>query len=227
MSAQQFATFVSGFGIILLLSACSTTHQARKATASGFLGDYSQLQKGAEGEALLIYRNPEADFSSYRSIMLDPVRIYASEDSKLAGVPREQLQSLANYLDAAIREQLKSDYAFVTSPGEDTLHLRVAITEAKGSRMALDTLSNVLPPAIALSALKQLATGVPTGVGSAAIEAELLDARSGQRLMAAVDERVGGKTFQGKFDKWDDVTDAYDYWAQRLKDRLAEERAGK
>jgi hypothetical protein len=56
---------------------------------------------------------------------------------------------------------------------------------------------------------------------------ELKDARTNVRLMAAVDERVGGKTFEGKFDKWDDVQQAFDYWAGRLKARLAQERAKK
>jgi len=35
----------------LVLAACETTRQTRSAKPSGFLGDYSQLQKGKEGEA--------------------------------------------------------------------------------------------------------------------------------------------------------------------------------
>jgi len=37
---------------------CPATYQARSVKPSGFLGDYSQLRPGKEGEALLVYVRP-------------------------------------------------------------------------------------------------------------------------------------------------------------------------
>jgi hypothetical protein len=132
-----------------------------------------------------------------------------------------------NYLDATLRATLKTDYALVNTPGPDVMRLRVAITEAKGAKVALDTFSTLMPIGLALSEAKNLATGSHTAVGSVGVECEGLDSQTQARLFAAVDERVGRKV-TGKFDKlekWRTATDAFDYWAQRLQNRLREERS--
>lgn len=210
-----------------MLGGCkTTTSQARKAEPSGFLGDYSQLREGQGDEALLVYVNPQADIRKYSKILLDPVRVYAARDSALAKLPKPDLQDLVNYLDATLREHLKTDYALVSAPGPGVMRLRVAITEAKGSKVVLDVMSTVMPPSVALSMVKKLATGSHSAVGSAGVECEALDSASNVRLFAAVDARVGRK-ITGKFDKldkWHAVTDAFDYWAARLQTRLSEER---
>ena len=36
-----------------------------------------------------------------------------------------------------------------------------------------------------------------------------------------VDERAGGKTFEGKFGKWNDTKAAFEHWAAGLKSLLA------
>lgn len=209
----------------LLLSGCgTTTSQARKVEPSGFLGDYSLFKPGAGDDALLVYVNHQTDIKNYDKIMLDPVRVYAAQDSSLGKLSQEELQNLVNYLDATLRERLKTDYALVTAPGPGVMRLRVAITEARGSKVLLDTFSSVMPPAVALSALKTGITGAGTAVGSAGAECEALDSVSGARLFGAVDARVGRK-YTGKFDKfdkWHAVTDAFDYWAERLQTRLRE-----
>jgi hypothetical protein len=209
-----------------LLCGCGTTTQARKARPAGFLGDYSQLKPGAEGQALLVYVNAKADFKKYDKILMDPIRAYAGKDSKIAKVSKEDLQALLNYFDATVREQLKSDYTFVAEPGPGVMRLQIALTEASDSSVVLDCLSSVTPPGIALSGLKQLATGAPTSTGSVGAECQAVDSMSKVRLFAAVDARVGQK-YTGKFDKfneWRAAQGAFDYWAGRLKARLAEVR---
>jgi hypothetical protein len=42
-----------------------------------------------------------------------------------------------------------------------------------------------------------------------------------------VDRRAGAKTVMGSWSTWDDVEKAYDYWAERVRTRLAEERSQK
>jgi hypothetical protein len=70
-------------------------------------------------------------------------------------------------------------------------------------------------------------TGTGIAVGSVTIEAEFLDGGTNQRVAAVVDRRSGTKALRSKFDgKWADVKLSFDYWAQRLRARLAEEREG-
>lgn len=225
MSIVKISTGIMLLVALAAMTGCSTTRQARSTSTSGFLGNYTGMVPGGEGEALLLYINPRVRIANYDSIMLDPIRIYAAEDSAFGGASSEELRSILNYMDAAVREQLAKDYTLVKKPGPNTMRLRIALTEAEGSKRVLDTMSNIMPPAIAISALKTAITGKATGVGSARVEVEMLDSKSNLRLFAAVDERVGGKTFEGKFDKWDDVKQAIDYWATKLQERLAQERA--
>lgn len=208
-----------------LVSGCGTTMQMRTApTPSGFLGDYSQLKAGDEGEAHLVYVNPKVDFGQYKKILMDPVKVYAGKDGKIAKVPRKDLQKLVNYFDAALREQLKADYTLVDKPGPGVMRLQVAITEAGRSVVLLDILSSVTPPGMAVSGLKQIATGTPAMTGSIGGECQALDSVSNERLFAAVDARAGQK-YTGKFDKlnkWRAAQGAFDYWAERMVQRLRE-----
>ena len=124
------------------------------------------------------------------------------------------------------REQLGQDYALVDRPGSGVLRLRIALTDAWGTKPVLDTLSTVVPVGLAISALERVALGKPLTTGSVRIEAEALDGETGVRLAALVDERVGAK-ITGRFDKWSkwqDARDAFDYWAARLRATLATRR---
>jgi hypothetical protein len=210
---------------VVLLSGCASTYQKREVTGSGFLKDYSQLKDYGGDTAMLSYLDPKANFRAYTKIMLDPVCAYASgKDSKMGKLPREKQQMLVNYFDAALREQLTNDYTLVSQPGPDVLRLRVAITEARGSMVVLDTVSSVVPVGIALSAIKAMVTGKHLSVGEIGAECEGLDSLTDKRIFAAVDARVGRKyTFKfDKFNRWHTAEDAFDFWAKRLHDGLLE-----
>jgi hypothetical protein len=207
------------FAAALAAAGC-TTVQANEAKPSGFLGDYSQLEKGNGDQALLTYVDRSVQWSAYKKIHMDPVTIYANENLK--DVEPEQLQTLANYLDATVREHLKNDYEFVETAGPDVMRLRVAITEAEGSSVVLDTLSTIVPIGRVITEAKLLAAGTGTFAGAAGCEAELLDSTTGTRMAGAVDRRIGRKSVKGVFSTWSDVENAYDTWAEMLKTRLAE-----
>lgn len=217
-------------GAAVLMAGCTSTYQTRGgATASPFLKNPSQLREGVSGEAKLVYVNPKADFRKYTKIQLDPVVLVAgnAKANAFSSMSKEDQQAVVNYVDAQIREKLGTDYRFVTTAGADVMRLRVAITEAKGSAVILDTISSVVPFGLALSTVKRVATGTHSAVGKAGAEMELLDSASGERLAAAVDERAGRK-YTLRFDKlfrYHTVDSAIEYWTTRLDERLAEMRA--
>ena len=220
-------------GLVLMLAlgaSCSTTYQARHAKPSGFLGDYSQLRKGKGQEPLLVYFNPAADVRAYDRILIDPVVGYLGQGSRLNRLSPADRQALLDYFHAALREQLGRDYALAARPGPGTLRLRIAVTDARGTKPVADTLSTVVPVALAVSALERVALGKTLTTGSVRIEAEALDAETGVRLAAMVDERVGAKVTGrlDKWSKWQDARDAFDYWSARMRGSLREfrDRAG-
>ncbi len=217
-------------GLVLLLAlgvSCSTTYQARRAKPSGFLGDYSQLRPGEGTEPLLVYFNPAADVRAYDRILIDPVVGYLGQGSRLNRLSPADRQSLLNYFHATLREQLGQDYELVDRPGTRTLRLRIALTDARGAKPVADTLSTVVPVGLAISALERVALGKTLAAGSVLVEVEALDAQTGERLAAMVDERVGAKV-TGRFDKWSkwqDARDAFDYWSARMRGTLRDFRA--
>ena len=221
---------ILGLVVSILLPGCAATWQARKVEGSGFLKDYSQLKKGEGDQVLRVYLNPRAEWARYDKLIIDPVQIWkGTGKTDLADVPLEDLQMLSSELYHAIRIALEDDYQLVTEPGPNTMRLRVAITEADESEPVLDAITTIIPQARLLSGGKYLITGTNSFVGSATVEAEILDAQPGWgwRLMAAIDRRAGGKRLRGVHDKWKDVKDAFKFWAEKLDKRLAELRQGK
>lgn len=85
--------------IFLTMTACASTQQANTVARSGFLDDYSRLQKGAgDSEALLRYVNPVADWKHYTKVMIDPVQLWLGEASSLRDIPREERIRLTSFL---------------------------------------------------------------------------------------------------------------------------------
>ncbi len=208
-----------------MANGCAKTQQVKSVETSGFLGDYSQLQEGKGDMALLHYVNPEADFSAYDKIILDSVTIWAGEDSKVENLPEEDRDNIAHYLYSAVKKQLEKDYRIVDEPGEGTMRIRLALTEAGSSVRVMDILTTYLPPARLISEGKRLATGTHAFVGRASVEVDVIDTVTNQRLAAAVDKRAGGKYYEGATDTWADVKQAADYWAEKISGKFNELRS--
>lgn len=223
MTTTGNLSWMTGAVALMLAGGCASTYQARHAEPAGFLGDYSMLRKGRAGQALLIYVKPGLDYSQYHGLLMDPVGIYVSQaNSKLGRVSQEDQQRLVNYLDSKVRTLLAQDYRLVDKPGPNVVRLRLAITEARGANVALDTVSTLVPVGLAISEAKNLALGSHSAVGAAGLEGEVLDAQTGERLAAFVDRRVGRKV-TGRFDKfkkWRTADDAFDVWAETVRERL-------
>ncbi|MEI8016448.1 MAG: DUF3313 domain-containing protein [Nitrospira sp.] len=221
--------------LMLVVTGCASTQEAKSVEKSGFLGDYSRLKEGerstfrqgAENQALLVYKNPAADFRKYRKIWLDPVTVWMSQkDSQLKDVSVEDRQRLAALLWSKLDEQLRKDYEMVSQPGPDVLRFQVAITEAKESSVTMDIVTSIIPQTKLLSGMKSLATGVSAFTGSASVEARATDSATGMILFEAVDRRGGTKSLSGVANSWNDVEEAYRFWAEKVRYRACQSRGG-
>ena len=205
------------------LAACKSTRGLGDAEPAGFLRDYSQLAPGDRGEAQLLYINPRTDFSKYHAVMIDSVTLW--RDAKTAAVSAVDQQMLTDHLYAALHKQLSQDYEIADKPGPGVLRVRAAITEAKGANVAANVVTGVVPQLRMVTMVGGLATNTAALVGKASLEGEVTDSVSGERLLAAVDQRAGTKSPTTLFSKWGDVEKSFDYWAERLRKRLAELRS--
>jgi len=197
--------------------------QARKVGESGFLGDYSDLQKGGPNDPLLYYERPDANLSRFDKLEIEPVTAWSDADG-LNNVPEEDLQALLNYTDKRLREVLGQSWTLVERSGPRTLRLRVAITEIAGANFMMKSVSSVLPQALILGGAVELASGTRGWVGKAAIEVELVSSLTGKRYAAGVDKRQGARGVAGPGSTWNDAKAAIDYWVDDLAKRLQELR---
>jgi hypothetical protein len=205
--------------VALTIAACATTRQSRGVgEESGFLRNYADLRAGDKGEAQLIYIRPNVDWSRYAAIHIDSVTLWRNERTE--DVPADEQQVLTDYLYHALHEQLSKDYQIVDRAGPNVLRLRAAITEAKGAKVVMNTLTSIVPQLRLLTSVVGMAAGTSVLVGKAGVEAEITDSMTGIRLLAALDERQGTKAIRGGIKKWSDVKLAFDFWSERLDQRL-------
>jgi uncharacterized protein DUF3313 len=229
-------TSVLLLSVLIAIGGCASTQEAKSVEKSGFLGDYSLLKEGerstvsggsVENQALLIYKNPAADWRKYKKIQLDPVTLWMSQkDSQLKDVTPEDRQRLSALLWSKLDEELRKDYQMTSQAGPDVMRIQVAITEAGESSAVLDTITSVIPQTRLLSGMKSLATGVSAFTGSASVEGKMTDTETGTILSEAVDRRGGTKSLSGVTNSWNDVEEAYRFWAEKLRYRLCQWRGG-
>jgi hypothetical protein len=102
----------------------------------------------------------------------------------------------------------------------------MAIIDADSSKPVRNTLSTVVPVAIALSVVKYTAVGKQSGVGEITVEMKITDASTGELLGAALDRRVGGKELTKLWSSWHNADDALQFWAKKLSFVLCDMRGG-
>ena len=86
--------------------------------------------------------DPTADFSQYNKVLLDPVAIWTTPDSKLNSVPQNQRQAAANRFHADLYNALSKRCQMVTSPSPGTLRLSIAVTDATTPNAAVNTVAH-------------------------------------------------------------------------------------
>jgi hypothetical protein len=208
-----------------LLVACAPTRQPRgEVPTSGFLHDYSMLEAGGEDQAKLRYVDSAADFSEYQAALVDSVTLWAGPE--LSKLKPEEKQALVDHAYEALVKALGRSFTIAKTPGDGTLRVRAAITEATSSAVAPDVVATLIPQVRLIGSLVGLSANSALTVGEASGEIEVTDSVTNHLLAAGVDRRVGQRSVQGMFDSWGDVEEAWDHWAEQLRARLVEAGAG-
>ena len=221
--SRAFAT--GAVACALGMTACATTQKVAVQQAGlscGLLGsDCSRLTPGSEDQLALRWVNPNATWSQYNAVLIQPVTFWGAEASSVS--PSDQ-QMLCGFLYQALVTQIGSTkLKVVQESGPGVMQLQAAIMDASTSTPGLRTISMVVPQARALNTLKYLATGTYAFVGGAQAEGRVMDSVTGQVLAEAVDRRVGGgsATAAASF-QWGDAENVLTKEAEITAQRLAE-----
>jgi hypothetical protein len=219
---------VAALCLTALVIACTPTQQVKVTQAElkcGFLGSgCDRLTPGAEGQAALRYVNSSANWTQYNKLIIDPVTFWGSDSTTISVADQ---QTLVNYFNQVLHENLGKKFQLVDQPGPGVMRLQVALTDATAATPGLRTISMIVPQARALNTLKYAATGTYAFVGGAQAEMKLTDAVTGQVLAEAVDRRVGGGAVQAAAQwQWGDAENAMKAWTTQLTERLSSWTSG-
>ena len=88
---------------LLLVTACASRRSGPSREFSGFLDDYSLLRPGGPDDVALVYRNPDAQWTSYDKVLFEPVTLWRSGRHSLDAVPEGDLLRLLTDLEARTR----------------------------------------------------------------------------------------------------------------------------
>ncbi|ANM30238.1 hypothetical protein ABI59_12580 [Acidobacteria bacterium Mor1] len=208
-------TLVAIFPWAILLAGCSAKQGP---TTSGFLGDYSQLRSGPKDGPILVYSSGPDALAPYKRFIIDPVLVYFHAEAEGVAVDPTELAELTDYFHEQIVSELtEGGYEVVDAPGDGVARIRVALTD--------------VDPASPGKNIGAKAGGIATGVGilvpaldvgRAAIEVELVDTRTSERIVAAVDQDRGKRffNFKGSSTRWGDAKGAFRDWAGQFVKRL-------
>ena len=224
-------SLVAGLALVMLLAlptpgvAGKQKSKAEGPPPSGFLGDYSGLEPHPKQDHLLVYRKAPGVLEPYRRFLIDKPVVMFHPEARGAEIDPEELDMLAGALREAVVEALEKDgaYEVVEQPGPGVLRLRAAITDVDPVKPG----KNVAPKAAGMAAGVGLL--VPrTDLGRAAIEVEMLDSRTDERLVAVAASKKGRRyfsTIKGA-KRWGDVKAAFKSWAKLFRKRLDEIHRG-
>jgi hypothetical protein len=194
------------------------------AERSAFLGDVSRLEPGKGDEPSLLYISPTADFSAYGYAVIDPVTVWYASSSSPDRLPGVELRALAERFESAIRMRMQaSSFEVVDEPRAGALRIRAALTDGGRDQRRLD-----LARAHGVIADTSGNIGADTHAFLRALELEVVDAVSGERLAAAIDDRLvaapgeeAGDRLSGDTLAWRDVEAFLDSRARRIAARLS------
>lgn len=210
--------------VIVTFSGCA--HKVEPLNFSGFLTDYTSLRPSPDDSGAWSYRKPGVNFKGYTHIILDPLVIWPSQHSEYGGVDALTAWKLALAFQESMSRALAGGYVIVKNPGPGVLRLRAALTDVLLERPAVSTPDQILPLAndLLIRASEKI-SGMNALEGEAAIEVEILDTQSRERLVAYVEKRMSSEILLTRDkDSLGPVLEIFDYWGKKLRQRLDEER---
>ena len=212
---------------IVLAAGCGAARSpapssARAFVESGFLTDYSRLAPAEAGSHRYVYRNPNSNLARYGKLHFDRITIWRDATEKME-LQSSDLQKVADDLYAAMAERLGRKFALTNEAGPGVLRMRMAFTAVRDPDGPLDTYVTQAEENLADSK-DPLPAGLRELAPAALMEAELLDAETGEVLYAVVDRVTHAVDSPQPVETWADLHRAFVAWGDRIGERLEARR---
>lgn len=179
----------------LLISGCATSTTVPKEQFSGYLGDYSKLKlvKDETGHDVLRWKSRKLKRGRYSKLILDPIVFYPAPRPS-SQVSINTLYDMRKYMDKTWVREVGKVITLTNKPGPGVLRLRTAITGATTVAEGLKGYEYI-PVALVVSGATAAAGG-RNREAFVVIEAELIDSRTGERLVMGVRKHKAEKLLE-------------------------------
>lgn len=188
---------------------------------SGYLEDYSQLEKtkDTKGDIVLRFVSPLLKKENYQKVLIEPVQ-YFPEPEPTDNVSAQTLEDIKTYIDTEFRKKVNEKVPVVDQPGPGVVRMRVALTAIGAETENLKPYQFV-PVALVITAGHAAAQGRPEKA-VLYLEAQMVDSVNGERLAVAVREGTGERLKKlkqsGRTVTLDSVKPLLDRWAEAYAD---------
>jgi hypothetical protein len=134
------------------------------------------------------YARPGLDLSTYRSFIVEPVRVYDGPDAQFEDVDRDDRARYADIVTQRVRDEFAGRLATRAGPG--TARIRLTLVGMDGTQGGVATATRISPLGLVSSAVRSVSGREGRLTGSMLFAVELFDSRSGQVQAAAVRRRT-------------------------------------
>jgi hypothetical protein len=188
-SPARTSSIGAAIAVSLLLTAAPAFAQI-KDQAPVALQSADQLAQDRSGAESWTYINPAANFTKYRTVIIDPAVVYDGPDAQFSGIDPAQRAAFAQILTSALRSEISKSFPSPRKARADTLRVRMTLLGGQKTRGGIATATRVTPIGFGLSAAKSLLGRQGTLTGSVLYAVEVFDASSGELLLSAVRRRT-------------------------------------
>jgi hypothetical protein len=197
---------------LLAGAALALSLQQAVAGDSGFIADMPELTQDADRAGAMIWVKPDVDRAAYTRVMIEPITIFISPDSKYQGLSADELKKLADDFVAALTKELEPEIPVVSQAGPGVLYVRAALTNVEVKKKKRGLLGYT-PVGLVAGAV----TGPHLSLKNAVLEIESLDAVSNERVGVLIDKAPTGA--EGEELSWDSINQTFAFYAKRFKER--------
>lgn len=209
----------------LLVTGCAN-RLAQPEFKSGFLKDYRFFKANPNTDNSWIRTKPGfrlTKLKKYKKVALNPIEIWLNPKEKSNIVDPIKQAKLTAYFEQQIKSKVGDNYEFVEPGTEDSLLIRIALTNIKELEPELSPL-DILPFKMAMMAGEQvylMATAQKAVIGAASLEVEFVDTNSNRGIIAVI---VNNKTSEVNVSddnsNIESVKLVVDDWVERLAQAL-------
>ncbi|WP_269541878.1 DUF3313 domain-containing protein [Cerasicoccus fimbriatus] len=204
-----------------------TPTRAAPMTKSGFLPSYEGFKEDPDTGAW-VWTDKPAPLAAYEKFAIAPIVVYPAKDAQFQAVSPDDLKKLTDYFRYELTKALEAQgFSVVTEGGEGVAVLRIAIVNVVPGN-PVKYAGSFFPYARIVDGVKSATGEANMGVGTISIEAEAIDSATGEPVAAVIDTLAGKKLdVRQSLNKWGDIAQAIDTWAQRFAARVSQAHGAK